>query len=132
MSTTLRNLALWRSLGFFWLFVVGVLSVVPIAQPLAFDNADKWTHWAAWMLMMIWFGSAWSSAQKRCFMYLLAVSAALELVQGLLPWRFMDVNDLLANLAGILSGAILLHTPVKLMLPWFDRVIADRFNAPPA
>lgn len=131
MSPPLRNLPLWRLLGFIWLLVIGVLSVVPIAHPLPFDNADKWTHWAAWMLMMIWFGSAWPSAQKRCFMYLLAVGTALELLQDLLPWRFMDVNDLLANLAGLLSGTILLYTPVRLVIPWFDRIIADRFDTPP-
>ncbi len=130
MNRQLRYLSTWRLLGFTWLFVISLLSVAPIAQPLAFDNADKWTHWATWMLMMIWFGAAWPSALKRCLIILLAVSAALELLQGLLPWRLMEMNDLLANLAGLLSGAALLFTPAGLVIPWLDRIITQRFNAP--
>ena len=80
---------------------------------------------------MTWFGAVWPAAQKRCFIFLLAVSAALELLQGLLPWRFMDINDLLANLAGLLSGGILLLSRINQVLPWFDHLLADRFNTPP-
>jgi len=42
----------------------------------------------------------------------------------------MDVNDLVANLAGLLTGAVLLLTQGRGLLPWFDRVLANRFDAP--
>ncbi len=132
MSASLHYTSLWRSLGFAWLFMITVLSVVRIDQPLDFDNADKWLHWVTWMVMMIWFGSAWPNAAKRCFMFLLACGAALELIQGLLPWRFMDYYDLMANLAGLISGALLLFTPLRLVIPWIDHVLLDCFNTPPA
>ena len=56
MNAPLKYPSLWRLLGFAWLSVISVFSVIQIDQPLAFENADKWTHWAAWTLMMIWFG----------------------------------------------------------------------------
>lgn len=132
MNTRLHYTTLWRALGLTWLFVISVLSVSAVDQPLDFDNADKWLHWVTWMLMMVWFGSAWVSAPKRCFIFLLVMGAALELLQGLLPWRFMDLYDLLANLAGLITGLLLLGTPAGKLLPYFDRVLVHRFNAPPA
>lgn len=130
MKSHLHYAAVWQGLGIVFLLIVIVLSIIPADQPLGFDHADKWLHWLTWMLMMTWFGSAWPTTLMRFFIFLLAVGAALELLQGVLPWRHMDYFDLLANLAGLLTGITLLFTPLRRVLPWLDQVLAHRFNAP--
>jgi len=131
MSAQLRLQTAWRLLGYTWLLLVSVLSLARMPQPIQFEHADKWTHWAVWMLMMFWFGSTWPAKRFYCLAGLLAASIALELLQGLLPWRFMDINDGWANLAGLLSGSALLFTPLNRVLPWFDDLVANRLDAPP-
>ena len=131
MTQKLQFQRAWQILGITGLLVVCIFSLSKISQPLAVDYADKWTHWIVWMFMMNWFLAAWPDAKTRSFLLLLLTGSVLELLQGYLPWRYMELNDVLANLAGLVSGWLLMYTPIQRLLPRFDRFLANRLDPPP-
>lgn len=82
-----------------------VLSVLPgeqIPQSLRFwDKAQHALGFAAVSVLAVW-------AQLRLQRWvpaLLALGAAIEVLQGFLPWRFGDLNDWLADALGVVLVA---------------------------
>lgn len=106
MRLLLRHPRLWLGLG--WLFVVLAIiaSLVPGQKLPDTHMGDKWQHSIGYTLLTLWFtgmyskGSYWKVGGA---MFLLGV--AIEVAQGLMPFgRQMDVRDVGANSIGIAIG----------------------------
>jgi hypothetical protein len=126
VTAALHYQACWRRLALFGLGLLILLSLLPLAQPVDITHADKWAHWLAWTFVMLWYGSAWPQARLPCLLYLFAVGVLIELLQGLVPWRRMELYDLLANLAGLVTAQLLLLTPLQFLMARVDAHLAQR------
>src|SRR5262245_49349827 len=91
-----------------WLLVLAVIvgSVGPSMR--AIGHGDKLVHVTAYLTLSIWFGGIYRPARypvvAAC---LLTLGGGIELVQGLLPWRSMELADMVANTAGVGVGMVL-------------------------
>lgn len=68
--------------------------------------ADKGEHFAAYGLMMAWWGQLFRAPRRRWQVACacMALGALLELLQGLGGVRQMELADALANATGVLLG----------------------------
>ena len=103
-----------------YLLVLFLLSVLPIngATQVLNDNyvlhlrLDYLTHAIAYLPWMFLAGRAFRPKQRKNrtmnFLILtmagIACAVALEAIQLLLPYRAFNINDLAANLAGVIAG----------------------------
>ena len=78
---------------------------------------------------MLWFGQLFRAHRSRIVVTLLLIvlGMAMEFVQAVLPYRFFDWFDMLANVAGVVLGACLLIIGADKLLAWFEaRVLLSR------
>lgn len=116
---TLRSL--WWSLGVALLLVITALSLLPIGGPdLGLANSDKLQHAFAYVVLTLYFGQLLGAGRGRriaLVVCLVAYGVFIEAMQSLLPPRSADLADVVANLAGIAIGLMLLPTaPGRLLL----------------
>lgn len=112
-----------------WIALV-ILSVMPLhdVPQVPVWEADKWGHLIAYTILtiLVFLGAKENSpnkSNKKTLISSIIVSFltgfVLECIQGtLLPYRFFDILDLIANIIGVLTGAIILgglfrHSPSK-------------------
>ena len=98
----------WLASG--WLLVVLSIagSLFPVDPDAPVFQFDKLVHAATYALLMIWFAGIYRPGRYAIIAFLLVLlGLALEGVQALLPLRFFDVADLVANMSGVAVGLIL-------------------------
>ena len=98
----------WLATG--WLLVALSIagSVLPVEPDAPVFRFDKLVHGATYMLLMIWFAGIYRPGRYAIIAScLVLLGLALEGVQALLPLRFFDVADLVANISGVVAGLIL-------------------------
>ena len=125
----LKYRKLWLILGFGWVCLVVYLSVADLTLPqVGFDFSDKLNHLLAYGFLMGWFGQLVKSkpARLELMMGLCALGIAMELVQGVLPHRWFDVADAVANTTGILIAAALLYVGADRILAWFEHLVTTK------
>ncbi len=76
-----------------------------LGQSLA--GSDLFLHYAAYMVLMISARIAHGQRQMLLFTCLLVYSIAIEIIQYFLPYRTFSLLDILANLAGLSTGAVI-------------------------
>lgn len=108
------------------LLVVAVVSVIPIDQPLPVQGADKFEHLLAYGALMYWWGMVQPQRVRFWLIFLVLYGLALEGVQGLLPHRFMEWHDAVANVVGVVVGMIVLRTRAAGLLAWLETKIGNR------
>lgn len=71
---------------------------------------DKYNHLIAYAFLMLWFGQLYqhSRAWFRIAILLILFGSLMELLQGVLPHRWFDFNDALANTMGVIFGVLVL------------------------
>ena len=118
------------SLWYFW-FATG-LALVAIVIYLSVANfhvpqipstlGDKINHCIAYGTLMLWFGQLFRAHRSRLVLALLliALGIAMEFIQGVLPYRFFDWFDMLANVSGVLMSMCLLLVGAEKFLLWFE------------
>ncbi len=126
MSTGHAGLRWWLAVG--WVLLAGLVTVslVPIDQPVAAPGADKFQHLLAYAVVMYWWGMVQPARRAFWLTVLPLLGVLLELAQGLLPFRFMEWRDMLANLAGVILAGILLRSPAGRLLGRVDGKLFDR------
>jgi hypothetical protein len=110
----LRFARYWRMASLIGLLLVLAVTLVP-PDWLFLRNAgarwlisDKWLHGITFTLLAIWFcGQYARTAYWRVAVGLLAFGALIEICQQAVTYRSSELNDLLANLAGIATGLLL-------------------------
>lgn len=120
---TLRWSKLWWALAWLGTALALVLSLVKIDQPNL--PSDYTLHLVGYGLMMGW----WGQLFHRQSLPLVAIFVALfgvlmEVFQTwLTSYRAYDVNDMLANVAGIAIAVVLLCTPLHRSLLTVERLL---------
>ena len=124
-----------RPLRYSWLWLgIGVILVVfVIAGSLAPGvsiigaGGDKLMHLVAYLTLAVWFGGIYRPARYPFLgAGLLALGAAMEVAQGMLPYRSMEFADALANAAGVLAGIALCWTLLGSWCQWVEARLLPR------
>lgn len=114
---------LWASVGWVLVLLVVYLSLMPNPPaPMAFDHVDKLEHALAYALLSFWFCHLYG--RLRVIVAFAGMGIALEYVQGWTGYRSFDVLDMLADGVGVLSGALLVLTPLGQLLCCIERRLA--------
>ena len=106
-----------------YVVLVVVLSLVPRGPDLP-EGGDKLAHFGAYMLMAI-LGMAWPTRFRSAvgmFLFVVAVGAALEGFQAMIPARTASGWDLVFNLVGATAGTLVWLGAVKVQQRWPTRV----------
>lgn len=99
----------------FWLFLLycTYLSLTPSPNEMLIETfSDKFLHGIGYLLLILSCNLAHHTHKYlglKIFI-LLGYSALIETIQHFIPNRGFSGGDLLANLAGLLIGAILIHS----------------------
>ena len=109
----LRYARAWRAVSIVLLLLVLVAMLMPaiwmdvdrVRLDAWLENADKWAHGAAFLVLTVWFAGQYRPRSYwRLALGLLAFGALIELFQGAVGYRSAEWLDLIANAAGILAG----------------------------
>ena len=116
---------LWWFLGLVLLVAIAVLSLIPLRGPVIdVPSSDKLLHAFAYVVLTLYFGELVGDGRlTRVLIGLLMYGIAIELLQTLAPPRSAELADLVANLAGMLIGTLLLRTPLGRGLRLFERLV---------
>ena len=93
----------------FALAVLAILALVPDLFPLPTPYADKMLHVLICTLILIWAFFTFKSRKSIAIVCALLATGGigLECVQSFIPGREVSLDDMAANLAGILSGLLI-------------------------
>jgi hypothetical protein len=95
------------------LLTVATLTLMPSPPRIGAISWDKAQHSVAYAALMWTFLQAWEGRHTlRWAILLIAVGVGLELLQGLMGVRFMEVFDMMANGLGVLLGYGAWRTPL--------------------
>ncbi|MDT0616911.1 VanZ family protein [Salinisphaera sp. P385] len=126
MNDTDRPGAFWWWLGLAGCGLLLVLALAPGTPGPSFTYGDKVGHLAAFALLGGWFGALRRDALPWIGLALLAYGGLIELLQGLTPSRLPEWGDLLADLAGIVLGILLLSTGMQRVMVGLERGLSER------
>ena len=115
----LQYRSLWLSGGILLVLAVVIGSLAPsVRAPL---GNDKLSHLSAYLALAIWFGGVYRPAHYPWVAgALLALGGAIELVQGMLKYRSMEMADMLANTVGVLAGILLSWVLLGSWCQWIE------------
>lgn len=115
-----RRAARWQGglrLGFaLLLLLISWLALSPSPPQLPATGWDKLNHLLAFAALGCCGALAWPGRRRWLVAGLLAYGLLIELVQGLVPGRFSEPADVLADLLGIAVGLLL-----AALLAWLSR-----------
>jgi len=130
LSSPLRLVKLWLSLGWLWIITVVIFSLIPPPPPeqsvflLPFDlpYGDKLTHFIAYFGLMGWFSQIYhTDYHRRLYMIsFLLLGISLEILQGLGGIRSADWQDVVANFMGIVLAWQLAKTHLAYVLVYLE------------
>lgn len=115
---------LWWIAWFSGLLGLLVLSLLPVpGPPPAIPHWDKLLHTLAYTLLMGWAVPLCTTTRHRAYtaLALLAWGLLIEALQGLLPWRSIELADVVANALGVGLGSLLALTPWRGVVGGLER-----------
>lgn len=115
MNNRLRQFLFWRTAFFLALVVIMVLALLPMDGSEGFSGQDKLIHLFTFSVLFV-LGSRAFAGQLRptgisvVFLYLglLCYGIVMEWLQGQTTYRSMEGWDLVADLAGLIVGHLVL------------------------
>ena len=117
--------ALWATLWTVGIMLAVVLSLLPPADiPSPPLGNDKIGHFFAYFVLMAWAVMLYSQRASwvASAVLLFALGIAMEYLQGAMhQGRQRDLNDIYANMLGVIGGFALCLTPLQRGLIWLDR-----------
>lgn len=137
LSPPLRLIKLWLSLGWLWIIIIIIFSLIPLPHagqsaflwpvnflPLLFNlpYGDKLIHFVAYFVLMGWFSQIYhTDYHRRLYMIsFLLLGILLEILQGLGGARSADWQDVVANFMGILLAWQLAKTNLAYILVYLE------------
>ena len=115
----LKYLPVWLTLGRMGIVAVIVLSLLPLPQiPAVPPQGDKIEHVLAYAVLTFWYSQLCADARALAWraVAFAALGGALEIVQGMTPYRSAEWLDFVADAAGALLGFIAGLTPANRLL----------------
>lgn len=120
-----------------WAWLIGGLVVMAIILGLALAPmgrvtaslmfSDKFMHAMAFAALMVWFCGVFRLPfTPLVALGLLAFGGAIELFQGMLPYRAAEVGDLLADGVGIAAGWVLALLGLRYWTRWAEDMLSPR------
>jgi VanZ family protein len=105
----LRYPRLWLTLGWTAVVFAIVVSLAPISQLPQPGVSDKTEHFAAYLLLTLWFAGIYPRSRYWIIGIGLCVMGVLiEFAQGAMRFgRHADIMDVFANSSGIVAGLVL-------------------------
>lgn len=105
----------WHAGLWLWIACMWALSTVPLSVPEV-PSGDKISHFIAYGLLAWLAGNlGWNRFPVWIAASLMGI--AVECVQYFLPWRSLELLDMLANSTGALLGVLLAGTTIGRLLP---------------
>ena len=103
------EVSLYRGLALTWGGVMAALSLSPILPDQLPAGVDKIEHFLAYTLLTFLVMRGWAGTRFLFLIFLAVVlyGGALEGLQGLVPGRTIEIMDMLANVAGAVTGLII-------------------------
>jgi len=119
----MKYLYLWKSIGFFYLLLILIVSLMPVPQiDTGINQSDKIIHFLIYFIMQSWFGQSGLYSIKLINILLLTIcfGIIIEILQSQTSYRQFELYDIYANSLGSLTAYVLLFTPFKNTLIYFD------------
>ena len=115
----LRYSTVWLTGGVILVAAVIFGSLLPSASaPL---GNDKLTHLCAYLALAIWFGGVYRPARYPWVVAgLLLLGGGIELAQGMLSYRSMELKDMMANAVGVVAGIMLSWSILGSWCQWIE------------
>ncbi len=109
---------IWLFVGIAILALLWTLSLMPSPPLVGIENADKFGHLAMYGGTMWWWGQYWHTHRQRIGLAIVftLMGVGIEYLQGRSGWRTFDVQDMIANGAGVALGWAVLYTPLGSLL----------------
>ncbi len=124
----LRHKRLWLALGWSFVSLVIVLSLVPVPSdsPIVKVN-DKLLHVTAYLGLMLWFCAIYQAGpySRRIAVMLVLMGVVLELAQGATGHRSLQWLDMTANGLGVLLGWLAARTRLSEALVFIESRLPD-------
>jgi glycopeptide antibiotics resistance protein len=98
-----------------------ILSIAPINTGASLNNITvlslRGDYFFHILLFLPWMFLAWQLNRNILLWILFGIitATATELVQWLLPYRSFNINDLLANVIGVLAGGIIIFLVTRML-----------------
>ncbi len=114
---------LWQGVGWLMVVLVVILSLLPHPSTPPIVTWDKSQHLLAYGGLMYWFGMVFPR-HAPWILFLVALGAILEVLQGWSGYRYFEYTDMLANTLGVLVGLLLATTQLGGLVGGLDRLLA--------
>lgn len=120
---SLKYKTLWLLIGYCMVLFVVYASLMSEPVGLGVQQSDKILHLIGYFGLMGWFIQIYQQKKVRRILLLafITMGISLEFLQDLGGVRHFEVNDMLANSAGVLLAWLLVNTPFSRVLFWFEK-----------
>jgi len=110
-------------LGALLIALIWYLSLTPDPPDTGIDNGDKFGHFFAYGLLMVWFAQIYIQLKPRLLLVLafILMGVLLEVLQSMTAVRTYSYADMAANTAGVFIGLLLSQGPMARLLQQFER-----------
>ena len=108
LNASLRLRWLWQGVGLILIVLVIYLSLTPYPLEIPVPQGDKYGHVAAYATLMLWHCQIHSDTRFRVgwAITFIALGIGLEFMQRLTGYRTFEIDDMMADGAGVLLGWI--------------------------
>lgn len=113
----MRRQRIWQALGWLLILTVVWFSLTPAPPEVNVESGDKIGHLLAYAALMGW----WSQLRDRhgrLALAFIALGLSMEVLQSFTGYRYGDVQDMLANSAGVGIGWLI----TRLLPDWLVRI----------
>ena len=126
MHNELRLQQYWFVLAYILLLLLGVLSLMPVAD---IGGSDKIAHFLAYAGLSAWFSLIVQRRESlwRILFGLVSYGLLLEWLQSFTSYRSGDLADAVANSLGVITGLAFYFSPLRGILRDVDSWLFVRF-----
>jgi VanZ family protein len=99
----------WLAIAWFGIALLLYLSLTPQPPNIQREHGDKLGHMLAYGVLTYFWAQVLTATRQRLALALsfIVLGVILEFIQGSTGWRTFDYYDMLANTAGVVTGAML-------------------------
>ena len=120
-----HHLKLWKLIGLFYLLLVSYFSLrMPSSNYGEGVLPDKILHTLTYLFAGIWFGLLIDRKYLTLvFIFLCAFGYSIELIQESTGYRYYEIEDQWANMAGAFLGCLLTLVPSLNLIKYLEKTL---------